>query len=575
MRRIAKWGAIVLGSLIVGAVLFFAVFDWNRLKGPLQNAISEQLGRRFSISGDLDVRLSLNPLISMKNVRLANEPWGSEPHMVQINLLQLRVSLLALLSGSTVVRELVIRQPDVLLEKNAIGETNWTFKQQEPKEKTILPSIESLIINQGRIRYKSAEDKGLQFLSIVDKLTGHLPASQPLSLVANGQFESLPYRITVRGESSDNLMGVINNIQAGREGATSENSWAVNQLEFELGKTIISGNARFGTNNNKPFFNARLSSNYLDVDQLVTLVKAEVRDDPGAKAVPKETFDLEALTSINASVNFKANKIAYSKVPLKTAQVRVVLREGVLLVEPITLGIAAGNIKGGFSYTIPENPPQAKALFKINAIRLGQFTKKSEVTDASSGRVFGHIEIKGSGNSAAKLVATSSGEIILIMSSGRLDYLFIEGLGLDIAEALGIILTEGNEASKVDCAVGIMNILDGVMTVKTFVIDTNDSNITVEGQVNFKQEKFALKFAAHPKDFSPLSLRTPILLQGTFKKPDIKPEKKGLIAKGAAAIGLGFLLSPLAAIIPLMEPGLASEKNCQALFNRAVAAKKR
>jgi AsmA family protein len=101
------------------------------------------------------------------------------------------------------------------------------------------------------------------------------------------------------------------------------------------------------------------------------------------------------------------------------------------------------------------------------------------------------------------------------------------------------------------------------------VFDTEDSNIMGEATANLKNEQFKVEMLAHPKDFSPLSARTPIGAQGTFADPHVAIDPSQAIARGAASVALGVLLTPLAAIIPLLDPGEGKDSPCAALLNQA------
>jgi hypothetical protein len=52
----------------------------------------------------------------------------------------------------------------------------------------------------------------------------------------------------------------------------------------------------------------------------------------------------------------------------------------------------------------------------------------------------------------------------------------------------------------------------------------------------------------------------------------MKIETGPVIAQAGAAVGLGAVLSPLAAILPFLAPGGAHDANCAALLAQARAA---
>lgn len=74
---------------------------------------------------------------------------------------------------------------------------------------------------------------------------------------------------------------------------------------------------------------------------------------------------------------------------------------------------------------------------------------------------------------------------------------------------------------------------------------------------------------AHPKDPTPLSARTPITITGPFAGPSIGVEAGPLAARAAGAVALGALLTPLAAILAFIDPGLEKDNDCAALLEQA------
>ena len=142
----------------------------------------------------------------------------------------------------------------------------------------------------------------------------------------------------------------------------------------------------------------------------------------------------------------------------------------------------------------------------------------------------------------------------------------LDRLGIDVAQALGFALTK-DEPVRVRCVVADLGIKDGIVKSNALVFDTTDSNITGDATANLKNETFKVEMLAHPKDFSPLSARTPVGAQGTFANPHVAIDPSRAIAKGAASVALGVLLTPLAAVIPLLDPGGGKDSPCNELLN--------
>ena len=67
----------------------------------------------------------------------------------------------------------------------------------------------------------------------------------------------------------------------------------------------------------------------------------------------------------------------------------------------------------------------------------------------------------------------------------------------------------------------------------------------------------ALRARSMPKDFSPLSLRTPVLVTGTLAKPQVGLDGRALGVRALAAAALAVIAAPLAALLPFIDPGEA------------------
>ncbi|MGH8653559.1 MAG: hypothetical protein ACREYE_15955 [Gammaproteobacteria bacterium] len=109
------------------------------------------------------------------------------------------------------------------------------------------------------------------------------------------------------------------------------------------------------------------------------------------------------------------------------------------------------------------------------------------------------------------------------------------------------------------------------MRTRILVIDTTDTNVIGKGQINLRNETADLHLTPYPKDASLVSARSPVLIKGPFKDLSVYPDPTALAARGTAAVALGVLLTPIAAIIPMVELGLGEDSECRDLV---AAAKK-
>jgi hypothetical protein len=133
----------------------------------------------------------------------------------------------------------------------------------------------------------------------------------------------------------------------------------------------------------------------------------------------------------------------------------------------------------------------------------------------------------------------------------------LEPLGLDLFESLVALIaddTEPEAAVPIACLVLNMPVEAGVGRARPVLLDTRDSKVTVDGTIGFADETLDLIIRLHPKDVSLLSGNQPISVEGSWLSPSIAPAPGGIEDPA-----LGWLMAPLAAILPFVDPGLTED----------------
>jgi uncharacterized protein involved in outer membrane biogenesis len=126
----------------------------------------------------------------------------------------------------------------------------------------------------------------------------------------------------------------------------------------------------------------------------------------------------------------------------------------------------------------------------------------------------------------------------------------------------------GDEPVQLNCMATDFDIVNGMMKTQTFVADTNDARVVVDGSVNLATEQMNFRLNPQTKGIHFFSLRSPLYLKGTFDKPDVSVDKKVVALKAGSAIALGAIAAP-AALIPLINMGNGKDSNCARLLTIA------
>ena len=132
---------------------------------------------------------------------------------------------------------------------------------------------------------------------------------------------------------------------------------------------------------------------------------------------------------------------------------------------------------------------------------------------------------------------------------------------------------KGDDTIDIRCAIADFGVKDGLMRPNAFVFDTQVVNVEGGGSVNLKTEQMDVTLNPHPKDRSVASLNSPLYVRGTFGAPKVAPDWKKMGVRGAGAIAMG-ILSPVLAVLPLMQEGKDKESPCAQLIAEATKSAK-
>jgi len=342
--------------------------------------------------------------------------------------------------------------------------------------------------------------------------------------------------------------------------------WTTAVSQATIGKSHLNGEFVYDRKDNgMPTLTGELRGRELWLADLGPAVG--VPAEPGApkakkapsRVLPDKQFDLPSLRAMNANVNVKLARFESGTAILQAAEplnARIVLQDGVLELRDIDARVARGQVAGNMK--LDGRGPQAKwqARLRVGGVHLEQWLNLERKNGQRwvTGLMGGRIALDGEGKSTAELLASADGRMVLYWTDGTISHLIVEAAGIDIAQGLGM-LVRGDEALQVNCGVADLRVKDGVVTPRPMVIDTKDSVVLVDGGMSLATERLALTAKVDPKDKSPLTLRTPLNIQGTLGDPQLSLQKTPLLRKLVPAAVLGVAVTPLAAIVPLIDLG--------------------
>ena len=364
--------------------------------------------------------------------------------------------------------------------------------------------------------------------------------------------------------------------------------WQVAGLKGKLGLSDIAGDMRFDQAGELPHLAGELRSRVMDMDDLGPLIGlpptarsahavegvapppsiTQVKRPAGGKVLPATPLDFERLRAMNADVKYTADRIQnVREIPLDRGSVQVKLKSGVLSLDPLDLGVGSGKLAGAIRIDAAKNPADIRASLDLRGMQLARLFPKLESRGNSVGRIDGRINLSGAGSSVANWLGGASGDVAVLSGRGQFGNLlpvFATLVGGDIIK----FLMRGDRNVELRCAAMAFDVDKGLMTGRTLMLDTSNAVFVATGQANLATE--TLDFVVHPqpKSKSILSLRSPLVVGGSFGSPKGGVAAVPLAGRGVAAFALGSI-NPLLGLAATIEPGLGQDADCKVLLAEA------
>jgi len=144
MRRLLKFIGWAIGGLVllIGltgmAAYIFATSDFVRAQ--IENHANAVSGRKTKIAR-LSVDWGWTPHVHLDDVELSNTDWGKADHMFKAQEIEFDIRLWPLLHGDIVLPRLMLRKPELFLERNAQDESNWS-PNESPVANTAVKQVQ-------------------------------------------------------------------------------------------------------------------------------------------------------------------------------------------------------------------------------------------------------------------------------------------------------------------------------------------------------------------------------------------------------------------------------------------------
>ncbi len=620
---------VLLPLLLVGGLVLAVQSDWMERK--VEQMVSAKLEREVQLDG-ISLKPGWPFLVTIAHLRIGNPQWAEPKDLVDAEGLYARVAVPPLLRGLIVVPYIGARHANAGLEMDGKRAT-WRFgKESDQPSKLYLGLVymddgHIVFIDKPDKTNLKVEVKGTAGEAGDLRATGegtykgqpakatvrvpHLDPQHesPLTLAgeatvgrthgsAEGTFttdaKELDLQLKLAGQTFKDLNDLTGMLlpdsppyNLGGRLRHVKDDWIFDPFQGKVGVSDLRGALTYGKGGQRPFLRANLKSKLLDIGDLGPVVHAPPRISAGHPAspeqqqkaeeikasdrvLPDEKFNTGAWGRMDADVTLDAQRIQRPKqLPLESLAAHLILKDGVLTLDPLRFGMAGGHFTSRVVLDGNRKPMRGDIRSDVQGLQLAKLFPTSKTMEEAVGTLYGHIELKGAGDSVAALMGTSTGQASFAVGGGRVSKLMLELVDLHVPEIV-MLLGKKYEQSNLNCAVSTLNVNDGVAKIDSFVIDTEESEIRVEGNLSLKDETVNLKANPYAKHPTLISLRSPIIIKGPFKKPKGYPEPVHIAVRAGAAVALGAIAPPLA-LLALMDTAKGKDQDCAKYLAEAKA----
>src|SRR3954463_14314968 len=124
--KILGWtfGGLLALIGLLGLVLYIFVTS-DYVRAEVENHAKAISGHKTKIA-KLAIDWGWTPHVHLEHVELSNADWGKADHMFKAQQIEFDLRLWPLLHGDIVLPHLMLRNPELYLERNADDRSNWS-----------------------------------------------------------------------------------------------------------------------------------------------------------------------------------------------------------------------------------------------------------------------------------------------------------------------------------------------------------------------------------------------------------------------------------------------------------------
>jgi AsmA family protein len=620
-------GVLIIIVLLLGALVLGRS---RALAWLIEHPLSRLAGVPILVDGPVSVAWGNPTRLVAENIRIAGAYWNSRPNMFAARRAEIDIDPRSPLDGSRPLLLVSVEHAVIVLETALDGRRNWdsagTLLGKAADEAWAGPR--RIVVHDGTfILGAGGTERTLVADNLAIDMPG---AAEPIEFSAAGTFRQQPIHVTAQLGPPDELrhptrpypmaleahlgnsefalhasaaapltlagieatlsfsgrrldetaaafglaLPPLPELQAGGELIGGGGDWTVSGLTVKLGQSDLEGSIVLSTHGRLPYARADLSSSLIDLDDVAGLIGAlrsamsiPGATEPSGRIIPAATVATRRLLDMNVDIDLHGRRVSASEgPPLADLVVAFRLKDGVLALDPLTFGVAGGQIAVGMSVNPAPPLPELALGLDIRHVDLAELARRETlpvVAREARGIAGGFLHLRGAGASLRDFVGGMEGEAGVFAEDGAFGPGLQQVVDHDVLDALG--LDSSTRAVPVNCLISRFSLKKGVVTASTLLLDTAATTLRGHGTVNFGAETVYVDITPHHKQVTATTMSIPVEVRGTYAGVTIRPGTASIVEHIGAAVEPD-LLPPPPALRPLAAAALGENNSCAASF---------
>lgn len=295
------------------------------------------------------------------------------------------------------------------------------------------------------------------------------------------------------------------------------------------------------------------------------------------RVLPDSPLRVDALKRFDADLRYKVARVRAKSFPVSNVDLTLSLKRGLMEMKPLTFLLAGGKVASDIS--IDSRPAVVRTAYDIrmSPTRLGTLLARFGVEESgTTGMVSGRIQMVGHGDSFRQSLASSNGRIAFVLPQGSFWTRNIQLAELDVGTFVQKLFEDKlKKPVEINCGVIAFTVRNGIGAADPILIDTKKNVVVGRGGFSFRTEAIDMAVRADGKKFSLFSGQSPVAVGGYFAAPRIDPISDQLLGRAGAGLGLAIIATPVALMIPFVDPGDAKSAQCGPVLAGARASAQR